>query len=129
MKKSLLTLILLTLLFAGCSKKNDETPALSLSGTHWYGIGEKHMNGLTYYKQFHFTSDSEADMYTSYLIGESTDVYTGKLKYKINTPSGTTPTIIVTGKDGFGRNVDFSFVYDRKSITLMTGAESYTKFK
>jgi hypothetical protein len=133
MKKSLLLLLIIsTILITSCSKSNDEPEIkpLNLNGSIWYGAGEKRVsNGLTYYDHLAFKSETDVDMYNSYLIGQSTDAYTGHLKYTITTPTGSTPIINITGKDAFGTAVNTKYVYDRKDNLILEGASRFTKFK
>lgn len=127
MKKALLILTLAVGLFS-CSKSEDPAPEQKqmpqLTGTIWYGPGEKSgANGMTYYDHLHFTSPTDVDVYSSYQIGEQTDIYTGHLKYTITQPD----IINVKGTDGFGKAVNDTYQY--KNGTLIYGTDVFNKFK
>lgn len=128
MKKQLI-LFILPLLIAACSKSENNTPdqPLNLIGQIWYSEGKKSIsNGMMYYDHLDFKSATDVDMYNSYLIGESTDIYTGHLKYTIKGNA-----IHIIGKDGFKHDVDATLIYNPTSYTIKWEAENetYTKFK
>jgi hypothetical protein len=126
MKKHLLSIALLVVTLAGCSKSDTNQPAeqpLVLTNTEWVGPGEKYAgNGLTYYKQLHFTSATDVDLYDSYEIGKPTDDYTSHVQYKIIGSS-----VLVTGMGGMGFKVNQTYTY--KDGTLLLDGKTYTKYK
>jgi hypothetical protein len=132
MKKALLTIALLATGLFSCSKSDDgklPAVALTLSGSIYYDSGSAY-NGITHYKHLSFTSATDIDMYTSYLIGESTNIYTGHLNYTITSQAGGSASdVTVTGKDGFGDPVNDTYTYHPGNRTLTLGTATYTKFK
>ena len=130
MKKSILTILALTILFTACKKdetqpKNQEL--IILTGSIWYGPGSNAGTTATFYNHFSFISSSEVEMYNSYLIGKKTNDYIGTLKYTIDDPKALSPAIHIVGKDGFDTNVDVIVKYDRATGTLLSGGVKFTR--
>ena len=128
--KKITLLLLIIATFWGCKKnKLKSNEAITLTGTWWYGQGSNAGTTLTYYNQLYFTSSSDADYFNSYIIGEKTNTYIGKVTYAIDEPKADNPNIKITGKNGFGTVVNENYIYNRSTGKLSLNGETYTKFK
>jgi len=100
MKKSILTLIALTVLFVSCSKK-DEKPKdnpKSLIGAKFESYWFTASGGEKYYKRLVFKSDTKVDYFITY-IDDTFLTSDGKseLTYSIDDPTKVLPKITITG--------------------------------
>ena len=117
MKKTF-TLLLLILGFLGC-KKDEETTALTLSGTIWETSFYIRPDDPIQFEKLEFTSDSEVTFYTTFTVSKlMTAAGKAKLKYTVEDAESATPKIHITGKYnstsgalGLGGTADFTLTY------------------
>ena len=117
MKKTL-TLLLLVVLGFGC-KKDEETTALTLSGTSWETSFYPRPDDPIQYEKLEFTSTTDVNFYTTFTVSKlMTAAGKAKLKYTVENPESESPIIHITGNYnspsgglGLGSKADFKLTY------------------
>lgn len=144
MKKQLLLLLLVPVLFIGCSKKSDDELALakpkSLTGMKFESYWFTASGGERYYYRLNFKSDTQVDYFVTYINDTFiTGDGTATLTYTIDDPNKSFPNIHITGTlngsggtPGKGEKVDYILSYtpalgDAKA-SLSTTGKYYTQY-
>lgn len=142
MKKQLLVLFSIALLFTACSKSKDEPEVAkkTVTGTKWESFWFTASGGEKFYYRLNFTTDSDVEYFITYIDDKSvTSPGKTTLKYTIDDPTKAFPVVHiigtlngVDGTPGKGEKIDYTLTYSPEvgsaKASLSMKDRYYTKY-